>query len=306
MADFAYTYNRSQWEVTGYTVAQHTGSGPVNWGLVNKVVIHYTAAPDVPDGDSDELPWFSAVRGYIRAIQKDYVTSRGYSIGYNVCVDQQGNSWELRGQEYMCAANEGVNATSYAVLVMVDGNDPTTPAAAQTIRNIVGWAKTQAANPVTVVGHKDVGSTACPGTGVYDQIKAGVFNPGTLPPPVIDGDDMITIEPKREYDTRPNQFRPDGTPIPGGNQGPFGAGEVRRVPVVFGTKAFIHVTAGAGSLPGFISVSADGSFAGGTSLVNTVVGDWRHDGAPVSAPGGHVYIKASQACHLFIDVYAIG
>lgn len=126
-----------------------------------------------------------------------------------------------------------------------------------------------------------------------------------LPPPVIE-EDMRPIEPVRVYDTRPGQFRPDGTPIPGGADGPFKSGEVRHIAVVYGKEAFIHVTTLNTIAAGYVAVSADGSFSGGTSLVNTQPGEVTHDGGPVSAPGGFIFVKASKTCDVIIDTYAQG
>lgn len=289
MATYPFTHYRQEWEVSGYKVSQHTTSGPINWSSVDKVVIHYTAAADVPDGDSDELPLVTKVRDYIRAIQRDYVNSRGYSIGYNAVVDQSGHSWQARGEEYVCAANAGVNSSSFAILVLVDGNDPASASATSTIRSIVAWVKTKTNRTVRVVGHKDVGTTSCPGIGLYNQVRTGAFDANPLPPPSGD-DDMITIEPKRVYDTR------------GGAK--FGNNEVRRVPVVMGQKAFLNVTVLNAAAPGWVALSVDGSFSGGTSLVNYLPGTVCHNSALVGAPGGHVYVKALTSCDIIIDVYA--
>lgn len=117
-------------------------------------------------------------------------------------------------------------------------------------------------------------------------------------------DDMTPIEPTRVYDTRAN-VRPDGTPIPFGG-GKFAAGETRRISVALAQSAYIHVSAGEADGPGYVAVSSDGAFAGGTSLVNYEVGRWSHDGAPVLCPGGLLYVRVLRACHVTIDTYATG
>jgi hypothetical protein len=154
---------------------------------VDTVVIHYTAADDLIDGDpgehADDLP------AYLRAIQRDYVTSRGYSIGYNVAVDWLGGSWELRGSDFRCAANKGHNEHTFAILVLVDGNDMATPQAAAEIRRIVGELEALCRRELAIVGHGQLtnpnAATACPGSGLRAQIALGEFSPRWSPPVVV-------------------------------------------------------------------------------------------------------------------------
>lgn len=132
--------------------------------------------------------------------------------------------------------------------------------------------------------------------------------PAPLPAPTPpEEDEMRPIEPVRVYDTR-NNTRPDGTLIPGGGEGRFKDDEVRKVPVVFGMQAFIHITVMDAKEPGFIAISSDGQFKGGTSAVNYdgTPGEVKHDGMPTLAPGGHIYVKAYKGCHIVIDTYAQG
>lgn len=152
---------------------------------VDTVVIHYTAADDLIDGDPGEHA--SGFPAYLRAIQRDYVMSRGYSIGYNVAVDWLGGSWELRGTDYRCAANKGHNEHTFAILVLVDGNDMATEHAAATIRRIIGELERRRGSELVIVGHGQLrnpnAATACPGSGLRAQLALGEFSPRWDPQP---------------------------------------------------------------------------------------------------------------------------
>lgn len=188
-----FQHGRADWVDPRYPV-----NGPVfKWDTVDWVVLHYTAAANLPDGDLGEFAY--QIPPYLRAVHRDYLARlpSGYSIGYNAAVDWLGGTWELRGDTFKCAANADPddskespadtggdeNAKTFAILMLVDGQDGATPLAAAAVRGLV--AQIRAVRPnVLVLGHRDINQTQCPGTGVYAQIKAGVFEPEPPPPPV--------------------------------------------------------------------------------------------------------------------------
>lgn len=149
---------------------------------INSVVAHYTGAATVG----------ADTAAVLRAIQHDYLTHRptydaagnllstGYSVGYGFAVDKAGQAWELRGLDIKCAANKGVNESTYAILCLVDGADPANTPMVNGIREVVATIRRHLGRPVPIQGHQDVGQTACPGVGVYGQIKAGLFEPVDL------------------------------------------------------------------------------------------------------------------------------
>jgi hypothetical protein len=181
-----FTYHpRSTWVDPRYPV-----KGPaVEWAKVDTAVIHYTADDDVPNGD---VP--AAVAAYLRNIQYSYVTNRGYSIGYLFAVDQTGAVWQLRGWEFKSAANAGHNDHTFPILMLVDGNDRATWEAIVAVRWLIGDAQKLAERALTIVGHGDIGATACPGVGLRVQVKAGVFTPAPEPAPLpVEEDDVKPV-----------------------------------------------------------------------------------------------------------------
>lgn len=161
---------RSDWEP-----AKHPVDGPPfrSW-LVNTIAIHYTADNRIP----------ADVPQYLANIQTAYLSRRGYSIGYNVAIDQHGICWELRGTTYKCAANKGYNDMTFAVLMLVDGQNEANPAMIARIRQLVGDVR-RICPDSKIVGHRDIGSTACPGVGLYSQLVSGVFEPQESPSMIV-------------------------------------------------------------------------------------------------------------------------
>lgn len=267
---------REVWEEAGYTVGEHTNSKPVNWALVRQLVIHYTADKKAnPD-----------TAQYLRNMQRSYVNNRGYSLGYNVAVDQQGVSWEIRGTDYRPAANIEVNNTTFTILALVDWQNPCNPAMVDTIRRIVAWARQQAGQDLPVVGHRDVGSTRCPGDGIYNQIQANVFEPSE------DVDMRIINPPVRAYDSRKQQGR-------------YKAGETRRIHVGRNNAVFVNLTAVDAQGWGFLTAWGDGPMPD-VSNVNYNVGMTIANSAWVPvAPDGCINVFSHAATDVLVDVQAV-
>lgn len=115
-------------------------------------------------------------------------------------------------------------------------------------------------------------------------------SPTPWPLPGDEEEDMTPIKPSRVYDSR--------------NVGPFGPGEVRRIPVAMGVQA--EIAGGCQGNEGWWAYSPDGDFSAPTSFVNVVQdGRWHNwGGIPVLCPGGHVYVKSLSGGHIYIDTYA--
>lgn len=178
---------RTEWQNSAYPV-----TGPLdNPSNNDTIVIHYTAADDLIDGDPGEH--IEDMDDYHRSMQYQYVTKRRYSLGYSWSVDYLGGIWQIRGWEYQSAANAGHNDHTIPILVLVDGGDPATDLAARSIRLIVAEAERRFGRKMAIKGHgqlrEETGigtATQCPGVGLRSQIAAGVFVPtSTLPPPTV-------------------------------------------------------------------------------------------------------------------------
>lgn len=167
-----------------------TGSSPFSWFSVGLIALHYTAAIDVPDGDPGESP--DDVASFLRRIQRDYATSRGYSIGYNFCIDWLGRIWTLRGLEYRCAANKGWNHRTVAVLLLVDGANRLNKRMIHSMNALSGRLNQIArhsqrspkiAADLELAPHSLIGATQCPGDGIRLDLAEGLVHVPLVPPP---------------------------------------------------------------------------------------------------------------------------
>lgn len=184
---------RTQWQNPSQPVI-----GPmIDWSKVDMFVIHYTAAVNLPDGDNGPRESQSDIPPYLRSIQNDYTVNRGYSIGYNAAVDVWGCAYQLRGSDIKCAANKGENDHTFACLMLVDGDDRASEAAAARVRRLVADAEKLAGRRLEIVGHGQIGATSCPGRGLRQDIVDGRFNPEPAPTPdpgpVPVEDDMTAV-----------------------------------------------------------------------------------------------------------------
>lgn len=142
----------------------------------------------------------AAIGTYLRTINEAYVRTRGYSIGYNWGVGQDGSRWTIRGDDFNNAANAGkkvegnFNDVSQSIFVMVADQDAATPEAVASINSII------ATHPDwDVIVHSDVDYTSCAGAGLTAQVRAGII--GQHAPTVPEEDEEM--KPENVYIARP-------------------------------------------------------------------------------------------------------
>ncbi|WP_448073251.1 N-acetylmuramoyl-L-alanine amidase [Georgenia yuyongxinii] len=150
-------------------------------GNVTGVVVHHTAGAN---GYTAE-----AVPGIIRGIYTYHAKSlRWGDIGYDVIVDAYGRAWEGRygglDRALIAAHASGVNSTTFGISVMGNFDKIKVPDAAfRTVAQVIAWkfavhgisttgtATGRNGAPMKrVVGHRDVGNTACPGAYFYPRL----------------------------------------------------------------------------------------------------------------------------------------
>ena len=200
-------YQRAHWEDPSQPVA-----GPEPKGVRGTWVLHYPGNSGFTEPMSDD----EMIR-YCRSMQSDYVTNRGYSIGYSFVVSQSGLAYEARGFDINNAANKGdkmkpaisnFNAISMSIQVAVSGQDAASAAAVAKVNEIIALEPDW-----DVVVHADVDYTSCCGAGMIEQVRSGIIGQGVQPTPSTGDDEMITLDkPIRMLDTR-NEIP---TPLPSG------------------------------------------------------------------------------------------
>jgi hypothetical protein len=175
--------------------------GPAQYGTVQAAVIHHTV--NANDYTPEEAP--SIVLGICRF----HVYGNGWNdIGYNALVDRYGTLYEGRAgglkQPVVGAQAQGFNSQTTSIASIGDHtSEAPTPEAQRSIIQFLGWKMAvNRAYPVTgavqltsgggsenkypagtvitvprIIGHLDLGLTACPGAAMYPlipQIRAAV------------------------------------------------------------------------------------------------------------------------------------
>jgi hypothetical protein len=167
---------RSSWGAAAY----RGGSPSVSRSGAQQVVLHHTAGNNDlrrADGTCDR----SRVTARIRAYQHWHQNGQGWSdIGYNLLIDPCGGVWEGRagGLDRAVIGAHARNFNTGSVGISVMGNYEGLNPNADILRaldRVVGWKAgihgidttgtlwRNGATHRTVVGHRNVGQTACPG-----------------------------------------------------------------------------------------------------------------------------------------------
>lgn len=175
---------RSQWGAD-----ESMRRAPPSHAPVSRLVVHHTVTPnDDPDAAST-----------MRAMYAYHVRANGWDdLGYNFVVDASGRVYEGRfgggpdpgespyGEGVVGAHAEGQNTGSVGVAVMGTYTRRAPPqAAVDGVVRVLAWqADRHGIDPAgttewaggqrlpTVAGHRDVGSTDCPGDHLYDRLPA--------------------------------------------------------------------------------------------------------------------------------------
>lgn len=130
-----------------------------SWSSRKGFVVHHSAASDTQT---------------VKAIQSYHMDSNGWSdIGYNFLVDKAGKIYTGRGWLGIGAHAAGHNTATIGVCVIGDYRNRLPSAEAL---DAVAWlyqeANRRKGNRLTVYGHRDLGSTTCPGGELYSWAKS--------------------------------------------------------------------------------------------------------------------------------------
>lgn len=188
-------FTASQWGSGGWAYANSgCGSGPTTMSALRFAVVHHTVSTnDYTSSQADDQ---------IRAIYDYHVNGRGWcDIAYNFVVDRFGTVWEGRtgsiGGPVQGGHASGFNTGSMGVVLLGQYHPGSSPPAATVsssqyngVRDLIAWKFGQhdvdalgttvevsggstsipAGTKVTlktISGHRDVGSTGCPGDNAY-------------------------------------------------------------------------------------------------------------------------------------------
>jgi N-acetylmuramoyl-L-alanine amidase len=164
---------RKEWGARAARGVIHTA-----WGSRTRFVTHYSSA------DREQS---------VRAIQNFHMDTRGWvDIGYNFLVDYHGNIFEGRGWDTIGAHAQGHNTESIGVC-HIGKNGDHTMVSLRSIRWLYDLATVRGGGrALRMNGHRDVGSTDCPGDLLEAWVKSGMHVdlptpvPGSTPHPLLE------------------------------------------------------------------------------------------------------------------------
>ncbi len=169
----------------------------LSYGTISAGFVHHTV--NANEYTEDQVP------GIIRSIYAYHVKSRGWSdIGYNFLVDRFGRIWEGRygGIDKPVIGAHTLNYNQYSFAMSAIGNFETAQPTDVMLRaygQLFAWKLSlHGVDPAStsqrvgrstfqaINGHRDAGSTACPGKHLYAQLPAirtyASEGAGTAPP----------------------------------------------------------------------------------------------------------------------------
>ncbi len=173
---------------------------------LRKFVIHHTDS-EIRDINGDYRMDSLDYKGIVRAIYRYHAISRGWGdIGYNYIIDPLGNIYEGRyggdkviGAHAICYNN---GTMGISIIGNYQDNEVPEPALQSLISLLARKAKIYRIDPngsslmrgkklPNIIGHRDIGATACPGDKLYAlfpkirdrvalSIRSGTFSEGNL------------------------------------------------------------------------------------------------------------------------------
>lgn len=169
-------FSRQQWGAD-----ERLRSGSPSYGTIKGGFVHHTV--NANDYSREQVP------GMLRSIYAYHTRSRGWSdVGYNFLVDKFGRIWEGRyggvTRPVIGAHTLGYNHESFAASAIGNFDIASPPeAVVKAYGRLMGWKLglhgiNAAATSVTIAGrrfaaingHRDAGSTACPGRFLYAKL----------------------------------------------------------------------------------------------------------------------------------------
>jgi LysM repeat protein len=183
---------RSQWGAKPLTAYKNK----IKPGLRSMVIIHHSVTAE---GKSQ-----AQVEAILRRIDAQHRANGWGGIGYNLAVDYAGRIYEARGIDILGAHARGSNTKGYGICYIGDGRKGVTPKAVEAIRKLVIQLQARSLKKLKVVGHNNVGSTACPGKHLIAEVKKKTFeSPYPLPvvpkPPVAPARKYVIVRPGDSY-----------------------------------------------------------------------------------------------------------
>lgn len=142
--------------------------------------VHWTGEDHRTADHSDCGPWVLAIRAAHLANPNEHWVD----VAYNLLACQHGYVFEGRGAGHRSGANgnQQLNTDHYAICALMGTHETPTPQLLTALRDGIEYLQQHGAG-AEILGHRDGYSTDCPGTSLYQWVRAGAPRPGGAPPP---------------------------------------------------------------------------------------------------------------------------
>lgn len=147
--------SRSDWGARSPQSTVHT----TTWSRRTGFVVHHSGASE---------------KQTVREIQNYHMNHNGWSdIGYNFLVTPDGRIWEGRGWLKIGAHVAGHNTATIGVCVIGDyrSKRPSSKAL-DAVAWLLAEAEDRKGRDLSIFGHRDLGSTTCPGGDLYGWVRS--------------------------------------------------------------------------------------------------------------------------------------
>ncbi|CAL8105816.1 unnamed protein product [Calicophoron daubneyi] len=153
---------REEWNASDPTEIPECLQTPVPY-----VFVHHTYEPEICFGDE--------CKRSVRNIQTFHMKVRGWSdIGYTFLIGGDGIVYEGRGWGVVGAHTYRYNKVGYGLCLIGDyRKDKPTEESLESLKQLIelGVSCGQIRTNYTLLGHRDVGNTECPGDALYKEIQ---------------------------------------------------------------------------------------------------------------------------------------
>lgn len=135
------------------------------------IVVHYNG-PELSRGAH------STCRAQVRSMHTHHRNGNGWAgIGYHYLICHHGTIMTGRGLNRVGAHAPRANSTHVGVQLMLGGSQQPTTNMLRGFRELRAWLRSQGVAD-RITGHRDWGSTSCPGEPLYRRVRSGDWGTG--------------------------------------------------------------------------------------------------------------------------------
>lgn len=158
--------------------------------IIDRVYVHYSAAPAPGDGSIDPGVVHQATCEQLRAIQRDHMDRRGWAdIAYHYAVSPDGLVYDCRRESWQGAGVTDDNATSLHVVVLTDGE--LTARAEYGLGWLVAAIRVGHGTDLMILTHREHDATGCPGDQVQRYVSEHRTADSTIGDPAAWSTDLV-------------------------------------------------------------------------------------------------------------------